>query len=245
MSDGAREPIHLLGTRASPEDAGITRGLTTGEDVLPGHEDCGPRCWRDAGKAPAPRESVRFRVLFVCTGNICRSPLAERLTRSALGPCPALQVISAGTHARPGLEMTAHARRTLVRLGGDPEGFGARLLVPGLVADADLVLTATGGHRARSVALYRAAAARAFTIAEFGTLVRAVPPERIVRHRDPVRRARALVDEARALRGLVRVDEPDIADPYGRSRLAYRAAGRSIARELAAPLRLLTRSRNA
>ncbi|MFF3442989.1 hypothetical protein [Streptosporangium sp. NPDC002721] len=192
-----------------------------------------------------PREGVRFRILFVCTGNICRSPLAERLTRSALGPCPALQVTSAGTHARPGLEMDRHAVRTLVRLGGDPEGFGSRLLVPALVAEADLVLTAASRHRAHSVALHLAAATRTFTIAEFGTLARAVPPERVIRHRDPVCRARALVDEARALRGLVRVDEPDIADPYRGSRRAYRAAGRSIAGALDVAFRLLTHPRDA
>ncbi|MEU8384745.1 hypothetical protein [Streptosporangium sp. NPDC048865] len=239
--------------RASPENAAIAWSPATGGDlgaagneeigIAPsGHECCGPRCWRDVRRAPAPREGVRFRILFVCTGNICRSPLAERLTRSALGPCPAVRVTSAGTHAEPGREMTGRARRVLVRLGGDPADFGSRLLVPELVADADLILTATREHRAESVAMHLAAAARAFTIAEFGTLVRAVPPEAIIRHRDPVRRARALVDEARALRGLVRADRLDIADPYGRSRLAYRAAGRSIARSLAVPLRLLTHS---
>ncbi|MGJ6964068.1 hypothetical protein ACSDR0_19345 [Streptosporangium sp. G11] len=236
--------------RASPENAGIARSSTTGGDsgvtgdgeIAPaGHEGCGRRCWRDVQEAWEPA-GARFRILFVCTGNVCRSPLAERLTRSALGPCPAVQVVSAGTHAQPGLEMTGHARRTLVRLGGDPTDFGSRLLVPELVADADLVLTATRGHRAESVAMHLAAVTRTFTIAEFGTLVRAVPPEEITRHRDPVRRARALVDEARALRGLVRVDRFDIADPYGRSLLAYRAAGRGIARSLAVPLRLLTHS---
>ncbi len=254
--DGVQEPIYPLGMRASPENTGIARNPTTRGDsgvtgngkveIVPaGHEYCGPRCWRDVWKAPVPQEGVRFRILFVCTGNICRSPLAERLTRSALGPCPAVQVISAGTHAQPGLEMTGHARRTLVRLGGDPEGFGSRLLVPELVADADLILTATSRHRAESVALHLAAATRAFTISEFGTLTRAVPPGRVTRHRDPAHRARALVDEARALRGLVRVDELDIADPYRGSRLAHRAAGRSIAGALAVPLGLLTHSQDA
>ncbi|WP_326829768.1 hypothetical protein OIE13_07170 [Streptosporangium sp. NBC_01810] len=217
-------------------------GPGSGESAPAGHEGCGPRCWRDVREAQVPRDGVRFRVLYVCTGNVCRSPLAERLTRSALGPCPAVQVISAGTHAETGREMTGHARRVLIRLGGDPTGFGSRPLVPELVAAADLVLTATCGHRAESVAVHLAAAARTFTIAEFGVLARAVSPEEITRHRDPVRRARALVDEVRALRGLVRVDRPDIADPYRRSRLVYRMVGRSIARSLAVPLGLLTHS---
>ncbi|MEU4405106.1 hypothetical protein AB0F88_11310 [Streptosporangium sp. NPDC023963] len=233
-------------TGGTAQDPGAAEGAAApGEGAPAGHEGCGRRCWRDVREAWEPREGARFRILFVCTGNICRSPLAERLTRAALGPCPAVQVSSAGTHAQSGMEMAGHARRTLVRLGGDPAGFGSRLLVPKLVAEADLVLTATGRHRAHAVALHLAAAGRAFTIAEFGTLVRAVPPGKVTRHRDPAHRARALVDEARALRGLVRVDELDIADPYGGSRLAYRAAGRTIARALAVPLGLLTHSQDA
>ncbi|MER5646577.1 hypothetical protein [Streptosporangium sp. NPDC002524] len=235
--------------KASPWTAGSAHSLVTGEDdadlggeesAWPGHEGCGPRCWREVHRAWTPQDGVRFRVLFVCTANICRSPLAERLTRAALGPCPAVQVTSAGTHARPGTEMDGHTGRTLARLGGDPTGFRASLLTPEMVAGADLVLTATRAHRAESVALHLAAATRAFTIAEFGALARAVPPEEVVRHRDPVRRACALVDEARALRGLVRVGGPDIADPYRRSRLAHRMAGRRVARALAVPLRLFT-----
>ncbi|MEV6859383.1 hypothetical protein AB0M44_00050 [Streptosporangium subroseum] len=210
--------------------------------VQAGHEHCGPRCWGDGGAAPASRDDTCFRILFVCTGNICRSPLAERLTRAVLGPCPALQVISAGTHAEVGTRMAERARRVLIRLGGDPDGFGSRPLTSELVAAADLVLTATTRHRAESVDLHPAATTRTFTIAEFGALVQAVPAAVILHHEDPVRRARVLVDEARALRGLVRVEQPDIADPYHGSRRAYRVAGRKIAEALAVPLRLLTHS---
>ncbi|MEV0202177.1 hypothetical protein [Nonomuraea sp. NPDC050691] len=179
-----------------------------------------------------------FRILFVCTGNICRSPLAERLARAALGT--GFVVESAGTRAASGMRMPEQARRALLRLGGDPSGFVSRPLTAGLVAGADLVLAATVAHRAEVVALHLPAATRAFTIAEFGALAGEVDEEAVCWERDPVRRARALVDQAAALRGLVPVDRPDIADPYGRSRWAYRAAGRRIAEALAPPLRLLT-----
>ncbi|WP_101787135.1 hypothetical protein [Nonomuraea indica] len=179
-----------------------------------------------------------FRILFVCTGNICRSPLAERLTRAALGP--PFQVTSAGTRARPGMEMTERARRVLLGLGGDPDGFASRPLTGELVAAADLVLTATVAHRAEAVALHPPATGRTFTIAEFGALSREVPAGPLAAERDVARRARSLVEQARALRGLVHVDQPDIPDPFGGSRWTYRAAGRRIAQALAAPLRLLT-----
>ncbi|MFD0730680.1 arsenate reductase/protein-tyrosine-phosphatase family protein [Planotetraspora mira] len=178
----------------------------------------------------------------MCTGNICRSALAERLTLSALGPGSPLLVTSAGTRAEPGRPMAERARRVLVRLGGDPAGFASRPLTPALVVGADLVLTASSEHRAEAVALHPPAALRTFTIAEFGTLARAVPAQSLDRHEDPVRRAHALVAETRALRGLVRVEQPDIADPYGGSRRAYRVAALHIANSLAVPLKLLTHS---
>ncbi|MEV4327371.1 hypothetical protein ACIBI0_23350 [Microbispora rosea] len=187
-----------------------------------------------------PEGSGTFRVLFVCTGNICRSAMAERLTLAALGPDSPILVGSAGTHARTGWPMAERAREVLLRLGGDPEGFASRTLTAEAVARADLVLAASSEHRAAAVALHPHAAARAFTIAEFGALAHAVPPGRVLGHGDPVRRARALLEEAGALRGLVRVKRPDIADPYGGPRRAYREAARRIADALAVPIRLLT-----
>ncbi|GIG79645.1 arsenate reductase/protein-tyrosine-phosphatase family protein [Planotetraspora kaengkrachanensis] len=189
-----------------------------------------------------PTSRAGFHILFVCTGNICRSALAERLTLSALGPGSPLLVTSAGTRAQAGRPMAERARRVLVRLGGDPEGFASRPLTPAMVVAADLVLTASSEHRAEAVAMHPLAATRTFTIAEFGTLARAVAAESLVRHEDPVRRAHALAAEARALRGLVRVEQPDIADPYGGSRRAHRAAARRISESLAVPLKLLTHS---
>ncbi|MFF0308439.1 hypothetical protein ACFYSC_13465 [Streptosporangium sp. NPDC004379] len=189
------------------------------------------------------RDDAGFHILFVCTGNICRSPVAERLARSILGPASPIRVSSAGTHAEPGGRMAERARESLVRLGGDPGGFAARPLTPELVAAADLVLTAASEHRARAVQLLPASATRAFTIAEFGVLSRAVPPGTALRHRDLVRRAHTLVAEARALRGLVPVERPDIPDPHGGSRRAHRTVSRMIAEALAVPLRLLTHPR--
>ncbi|WP_327046217.1 sugar phosphate nucleotidyltransferase [Microbispora sp. NBC_01189] len=87
-----------------------------------------------------PDDPGRFRILFVCTGNICRSAMAERITLAALGPGSPILVGSAGTRAAEGHPMSERSRVELLRLGGDPSGFAARPLTAEAVAGADLVL---------------------------------------------------------------------------------------------------------
>src|SRR5215213_2499267 len=91
-----------------------------------------------------------FSVLHVCMGNICRSPMAERLLRQAVWERVGdradelLLSRSAGTggwHA--GEAMNPPAARELRRRGGDDAGFAARRLLGEHIDTADLVLTAT------------------------------------------------------------------------------------------------------
>ena len=71
------------------------------------------------------------RVLHVCTGNICRSPMAERLTRSGLeqrlgATADRFLVESAGTWGHSGSPMEPHAVSTLAAYGLDGVDFRAR-----------------------------------------------------------------------------------------------------------------------
>ncbi|GII83262.1 low molecular weight phosphatase family protein [Sphaerisporangium siamense] len=193
---------------------------------------------------PAPREEG-FRLLFVCTANICRSPIAERYARAALGAGSPVVVESAGVRAVPGRPMAPGAARVLEKMGADPSGFAARRLTSRMLEEADLVLTATTAHRGSVVQECPRISRRVFTITEFGALTGAVltrprSAADLAREGDPVRRAHVLLAQARALRGLVPVDEPDVPDPYGRWARAYRSAARRIAEGLSAPLETLT-----
>jgi protein-tyrosine phosphatase len=92
------------------------------------------------------------RLLFVCTGNVCRSPLAERLAlawaRQSLGAGVAgLEVRSAGLRAPVGRPMDPHSAAVLTRLDGDPTGARATAFDPAVAERADLVLTMTRAHR--------------------------------------------------------------------------------------------------
>src|ERR1035437_4630017 len=94
------------------------------------------------------------RILIVCTGNICRSPFIERLLQHELDERRSVSergivVRSAGTAALVGSSMDAQSAAQLVAHGGDASGFRARDLTPALVAESDLVLTATRAHRGK------------------------------------------------------------------------------------------------
>lgn len=107
------------------------------------------------------------RVLFVCTGNVHRSVLAERLLAARLRPGSAVRPESAGTEAWPRPGMESSTRAVLEKLGGDGSGFAARLLTAQLVAGAALVLGLAREHREAAVRLAPSAMRRCFTLKEF------------------------------------------------------------------------------
>lgn len=91
------------------------------------------------------------RVLFVCTGNICRSPLAEAMLKRALHERSVEDVIveSAGTGAWDGAPASEGAYLVALERGLDLSGHRARLLTREIVEDAAMILTMARHHRAR------------------------------------------------------------------------------------------------
>lgn len=85
-----------------------------------------------------------MKVLMVCLGNICRSPMAEFMLRDAAANAEVSIVVeSAGVSAEVGRPATREARQVLAELGVSGEGHVARMLTEQMLADADLVLVAT------------------------------------------------------------------------------------------------------
>ena len=187
-----------------------------------------------------------FRILHVCTGNICRSPMAEYLMRAGLrdrigAGADSFVVESAGTWGHTGSPMEAYALRTLAGYGVNGDDFSARELVAEHVAGADLILGATREHRAAAVVLHPRAAARTFTLREFSRLAAAVDPAAVAGD-DPVTRARNAVRAAAARRGLVPPDAPrddDLDDPYQAPESAFATCGALVHASLQGPVTLL------
>ncbi len=90
-------------------------------------------------------------VLLVCTGNICRSPLAEAILQRELRARGVTNVdpVSAGTGAWDGAPASEGAYLVALEHGLDLSGHRARLLTRDLVQQAELILTMARHHRAR------------------------------------------------------------------------------------------------
>jgi len=89
-----------------------------------------------------------FRLLYVCTGNTCRSPLAEALTRRALQErgWQGVEVASAGVAAMAGGDASHGSLRVARRHGLSLEGHRSRPLTPETVEWAHLILTMSASH---------------------------------------------------------------------------------------------------
>lgn len=174
-----------------------------------------------------------FAVLTVCTGNIGRSPMMERLLRHHASAAPLdapLQVASAGTWGLEGEPMEPEAAQALRERGVDAAGFTARRLHEPLIAAADLVLTATREHRSAVVQLVPGAVRRTFTLLELARVLDRLPPRSPAHHTPPLDRMRDAVAWAAQNRshagGALGAD--DLEDPLGAPLEVYRERAQQI-----------------
>ena len=174
----------------------------------------------------------RMRLLFVCTGNLCRSPLAEQLLRSwverELGGARDALIESAGTAAASG-SMDRHAAQALRELGVEPDGAVARQLQIGGTADVDLVLTMTRKQRREVLLRDPRALRRVFTLIETSALLPLIDPTGLdlLPLTERTRELAARLDAARARRA--GGPDDDIPDPIGQSLEVHRAVAAQIA----------------
>lgn len=177
-----------------------------------------------------------MRILFVCTGNTCRSPMAEGMLRKlAEERGLELEVRSAGVAASQGAVMSMHAEAVL-RDQGIEDTITSTPLSAELVNWADLILTLTSGHRSYVIHYFPESADKIYTLKEY-----AESDSDVLEAQDELQRIAAELELERALgkkpdeamqRRLAelmrRMPTYDISDPFGGSRVEYDATAAEI-----------------
>ncbi len=144
------------------------------------------------------------RVLFVCSGNTCRSPMAAALAAFLE---PALKASSAGISAVPDQSASEGALESMRARGLDLGAHRSRRLDSKLVEEADLILVMTQAHRQTLAGLFPSTRGRVALLKEYAR-----------------RGAQALGSQ----------DGEDVADPFGRPQGVYDACAEELAEALRA-----------
>jgi protein-tyrosine-phosphatase len=158
--------------------------------------------------------SAAVRILIVCTGNLCRSPMASAVLQSALSEkgCPGIEVASAGTWAGSGDHATSEACAVVAERGMDLTSHRSRPLDPDELRRADLVIAMTSVHLREIQSLDPGAAGKTLLLKELAELSFDQPPGG-----DPESRLRLVLAAKRPewRRAL------DLDDPMGLPRASY------------------------
>jgi len=156
-----------------------------------------------------------MRVMFVCTGNICRSPMGELLLSRYLADT-SIEVSSAGTKGLPGHPIDPSSATLMSSVGIDSSAFRSRRLTRDMANATDLILCFEASQRREIVTLAPAVVRRTFVITEFAALCAYCADHGMVKGRTIQERLWSVAEAAPIVRPLL-PPSPDIEDPHGKT----------------------------
>lgn len=184
-----------------------------------------------------------MRVLFVCTGNTCRSPLAEGLLRIAARERGLrMEARSAGISPLEGLPVSKHTAAILEEAGESAAGKTSQRISAELVDWADLILTMTMGHKQWVIRDFPHAMDKTHTLLEYAHAgderLRGLAAEReklLAEGQIKLATGQAVTaqEQARLMELERQLPDPDIADPIGGSLDDYRLTAEQIGEAIA------------
>ncbi|GAA3412919.1 low molecular weight protein arginine phosphatase [Paenibacillus hodogayensis] len=176
------------------------------------------------------------RILFVCTGNTCRSPMAEGMFRR-LAEREGLrcEARSAGVSAWDGSPISRHSA-AILRTKGIDDRLASSQITDETIAWADLILTMTSAHKEALIRRYPAAVDMIYTLKEFAEddlqVTQAIGDRQRLYSDLQIKRALGQTiteEELRELRQTeIRIPDFDVADPYGGDRQTYESCSNEI-----------------
>lgn len=175
-------------------------------------------------------------ILFVCTGNTCRSPMAEGMLRKlAKGRGIPIEVRSAGVAAVEGMPISRHAESVLrdQQIG---DGLTSKPLSTDLVEWADLILTLTLSHKQYAIRQFPYAADKVHTLKEYvendeQVLLDMQEQDSLLASMEIMRSLGGELqekDKVRLIELRQRIPSFDISDPFGGSLEDYEATAAEI-----------------
>ena len=163
-----------------------------------------------------------MKVLFVCTGNICRSPMAE-LMFPLFFHHAGIETDSAGTQGLISNPIDPSSARLMELDGIDSSAFRSKRLTPQLAMDSDLILCFTEHQRNKIIALAPRVRTRTFVLSDFANLCKYFSDHNLLRSGTVENRLHEVIYNASMVRHALPAAE-DIDDPYRKEFSAFQKA---------------------
>ena len=177
-------------------------------------------------RTESARGRARFQIVFVCTANRFRSPLAASLLREAAPDLP-VEILSRGTLDVGPMSPLIQALQLAPRYGLDISTHRAQAIGRGELRTADLVIGFERAHVAAAVEVGAARPSAAFTLPELVGLLDRVDPTR--RAPEPADSLSALIRVANGLRAAVPPEAaPEIDDPIGKPAREFERTAQAV-----------------
>ncbi len=165
-----------------------------------------------------------MRVLFICTGNICRSPMGELLFRTYTQDT-SLEIGSAGTHSLVGHGIDPSSKALMDAVGIDSSQFRSTQLTQDIADNSDLILCFEPEQRHNIVIIAPTALPYTFTLTDFSNMCAYCAQHNMITGATIQERLQSVIDQSMQIRPML-PPSVTIPDPYRKNFEAFRSVAR-------------------